>query len=144
MDHLTLPGTLDSLEAIGKYVLAAAAEAGLDRKAAYRLRLAVDEIATNSVVHGYEETGREGDLDIWAEIDGPTLTISLEDSGPPYDPRTKPEPEYLDKPLHERPIGGLGILLANRGVDELAYERVGDRNRNIFIIKRPESDPGAG
>lgn len=141
MERLTLPGTLDSLAAIGKYVLAAASEAGLDKKAAYRLRLAVDEIATNAVVHGYEETGCDGPLDIWAQIDGAGLTIALEDTGPAYDPRATPAPDNLDRPLEERSIGGLGVLLANLGVDELGYERVGDCNRSIFIVRSPGPAP---
>ena len=49
MKPLIVPGTLASIRAIGKYVLQAAAEAGLESRAAYRLRLAVDEIATNAV-----------------------------------------------------------------------------------------------
>ena len=60
MEPLILPGTLDSLSKIGAYVLEAASQAGLERKIAYRLRLAVDEIATNSIVHGYDRVGEEG------------------------------------------------------------------------------------
>ena len=57
MDSMVVPGVLDSLSAIGRYVLGAAWAAGLDKRAAYRLRLAVDEIATNAVLHGYQEAG---------------------------------------------------------------------------------------
>jgi anti-sigma regulatory factor (Ser/Thr protein kinase) len=51
MKSSTVPATLDSLGPIADYVMAAAAAAGLDRRASYRLRLAVDEIATN--IMGY-------------------------------------------------------------------------------------------
>ncbi|MGA9380780.1 MAG: ATP-binding protein, partial [Phormidium sp.] len=54
MEQLTVPGTLDSLSKISDYVLSAASAAGLDKKASYKLRLAVDEIATNVIVYGYE------------------------------------------------------------------------------------------
>ncbi|HEY9797793.1 MAG TPA: ATP-binding protein, partial [Leptolyngbyaceae cyanobacterium] len=60
MKNLTVAGTLDSLDAIAKYVMAVAAATGLDKKTSYNLRLAVDEIATNIIIHGYEEAGREG------------------------------------------------------------------------------------
>ena len=137
MDPITLPGTLESLPAIGQYVMAAAKEAGLDKKAAYRLRLALDEVATNSIVHGYEEHGLTGMLDVWADIDEQALRIYVEDTGPAYDPRSTPPPENLDRPLEERAIGGLGVYLTLRGVDQFLYERVGNRNRNIFVINRP-------
>src|SRR5512147_1425075 len=102
MESLTVPGTLESLSAIRAYVMAASASAGLDKKSAYRLSLAVDEIATNVVVHGYAENQREGALTIIAEIDDAALRLVLEDTAPPYDPRRAPEPTSLDTPLEER------------------------------------------
>ena len=87
MEPLTVPGTLDALATIGKYVLAAAAVAGLDNKAAYRLRLAVDEIATNIIAYGYQPMGQDGVIDVRADIDEQTLTITLEDTAPAFDPR---------------------------------------------------------
>jgi anti-sigma regulatory factor (Ser/Thr protein kinase) len=137
MQPLTVPGTLDSLQAIAEYVKAAAAAAGLDRKATYRLRLAVDEIATNIVTHGYAEAGIEGAVEVWAEMDERTLTLSLEDTGVAYDPRQSKPPGNLDMPLDEREIGGLGVYLVYQNVDTFDYERVGDRNRNTFCMNRP-------
>ncbi len=136
MERLSVPGTLDSLELVGKYVMEVASEAGLDRKAAYRLRLAVDELATNVITHGYEEAGLDGTIDLWAEIDDEHLTIHMEDTGSPYDPTETPTPDNLDDPLEERGVGGLGVFLAMRGVDALRYERIGDRNRIIFVVNR--------
>ena len=136
MDSLTLPGTLDSLPAIGQYVLAAAAAAELDKKAAYRLRLAVDEIATNVITHGYEEANRTGLLDIQAVINEADLTIFLEDTGATYQPDEVSQPTHLDQPLEERPLGGLGVYLATHGVDQFRYEPLGNRNRHIFIVYR--------
>ena len=52
MDELRVTATLEVLSSIGAFVMKAAENAGLDRRAAYRLRLAVDEMATNIIVHG--------------------------------------------------------------------------------------------
>ena len=134
MKKLTVPGTLDSLEVIAQYVMAVAAATGLDNKASYSLRLAVDEIATNIIIHGYEEAGREGVLDLQAFVDEQSLTISLEDTGVPYDPTERPNPDDLDLPIEQRQMGGLGVYLAIHGVDKFIYERVGDRNHNIFVV----------
>jgi anti-sigma regulatory factor (Ser/Thr protein kinase) len=134
MENLTVAGTLDSLDAIAKYVMAVAAATGLDKKTAYNLRLAVDEIATNIIIHGYEEAGREGVLDLQTFVDEQTLTISLKDTGVPYNPNQRLTPDDLDQPLEQRKIGGLGVYIAIQGVDKFIYERVGDRNHNIFIV----------
>lgn len=138
MEILSLPGVIDSLDEIAQYVIAASAEAQIEKKAAYNLRLAVDEIATNIILHGYEEAGYEGTVEIGAIITPEELTIFLEDTAIPYDPTKKllPEEDDLNKPLEERPIGGLGVYLAVKGVDKFSYEWENGRNRNIFMVKR--------
>jgi serine/threonine-protein kinase RsbW len=136
MDPLTVPGTLESLDDIADYVMAAAATAGLDKKTSYRLRLAVDEVATNIVTHGYAEAGLEGVLDLQADIDEKTLTISIGDTGVAYDPLQHQLPDDLALPLEQRQMGGLGVFLAIQSVEKFLYERVGGRNRHTFIVHR--------
>jgi anti-sigma regulatory factor (Ser/Thr protein kinase) len=140
LSPLTVPGTLDSLKPIRDYVINATATAGLNKVLANRLRLAVDEIVTNSIVHGYDEAGIEGDIRIEAAIDDERLTIVVEDSGPHYDPTQHhmPTEEDLSSPLDTRDIGGLGIYLAVNSIDEFHFEHVNNRNRNIFVMYRAE------
>ncbi|MFB2896033.1 ATP-binding protein [Aerosakkonemataceae cyanobacterium BLCC-F50] len=136
MEQLTVPGTLDSLSKISKYVLSAASAAGLDKKATYRLRLAVDEIATNVIIYGYEDAKIQGNLDLQAKIDDSSLTILMEDHAAAFDPTTKfiLEEDSINLPIQQRAIGGLGVYLAIQGVDRFMYERSGERNRNIFVV----------
>lgn len=138
MESLTVPGNLDSLSAIAQYVMSAADAAGLDKKASYKLRLAVDEVATNIIIHGYEENNVHGDVHLMADLDDLSLTISIEDTALAFDPFPKLslEEEKINLPMEQRPIGGLGVYLAIQGVDKFFYERVGDRNRNTFVVKR--------
>ena len=79
MEPLTVPAALDALSTIGRYVVDAAAAAGLDKRASYRLRLAVDEIATNIIEHGYQEAGESGDVVIRADILDGELAIVIPD-----------------------------------------------------------------
>jgi anti-sigma regulatory factor (Ser/Thr protein kinase) len=67
------------------------------------------------------------------------VTITLEDSGMAFDPRQQdmPTDEELAKPLEEREVGGLGIFLVIRGIDDFHYERVNNTNRNVFTMRRP-------
>lgn len=136
MEPLTVAGTLGSLRAITQYVLAAAAAAGLDKKASYKLRLAVDEIATNIIIHGYQEAGCSGVLVCQATLNEQALTICIEDTAIPYDPTKTPKPDDLNKSPEQRRLGGLGVYLAIQSVDQLLYERVGNRNRNILVVNQ--------
>lgn len=137
MGKLTLPASLDALAKFREYVQSAASAAGVDKARTYNLQLAVDEFATNIVTHGYEEQNRAGTMSIEGEVRDASLIITLEDHGIAFDPRSRgvPREEDLAKPLEDRPIGGLGIYLAIRGVDRFDYRREGDRNLNIFAVK---------
>jgi serine/threonine-protein kinase RsbW len=138
MNPLTLAATLESLDPLVKYVLSAAAEAGLDRKTAYRLRLAVDEIATNIITHGYADAHLDGDVVVCADVGDEQLVITLEDWAPAFDPREQNDPDHLDKPGHERPIGGLGVFLALKSADAFDYEYRDGKNRNVLTMRRPK------
>ena len=132
---LTVPGKLESLPAIAQFVIKAARLAHLNEKNAYKLRLAVDEIATNIIQHGYVAANLTGEITCCAELDDGHLTITLEDWGLAYDPSKQNQINNLQQPLTRRPLGGLGIYLAINSVDDFQYERIGERNRHIFIVK---------
>lgn len=134
MSTLTVPVALDSLSAIASFVLAAAADAGLNRHASYGLRLAVDELATNVIVHGHAR----GTIELKAELDEKTLTVVMEDEGVPFDPSQAAPPNDLHLPAEQRQLGGLGIHLVRKRVDSYCYARVGARNRNTLMMKRQQ------
>jgi anti-sigma regulatory factor (Ser/Thr protein kinase) len=134
MESLTVPGKLEFLKAIRQYVLASASEFGLDERRAYRLSLAVDEIATNIITYGYGKSDSTGTIEIQAIETDNGLEIVLEDSTPPFDPHSKDQPKDLAAPSEARDIGGLGIFLARENVDEFRYEYVNGRNRNVFVV----------
>jgi anti-sigma regulatory factor (Ser/Thr protein kinase) len=137
MDTLTLPGRLDQLDEVGEFIMHAAQDAGLEKRSAYKLRLAVDEIATNAITHGYQEAGLEGDIRLEIEDGDEKLTVRLYDTGQAYDPDDVVDPgEDLHRPLEERPIGGLGVFLSIQSVDKFSYERNGDTNCHTFVMNK--------
>jgi anti-sigma regulatory factor (Ser/Thr protein kinase) len=137
MTEHTFPGTLDSLEPIREFVAKSAAAAGLDRSTVYKLCLAVDEIATNIVTHGYEEAGLTGDISVRTDALDGSFQVDLKDNGRSYDPGTHEQQTGTDPdlPLDERRMGGLGILLARDSVDDLQYRSGADGNIHRFIVK---------
>lgn len=138
MEPLTVPGELESLAAIRQYVREAAHGAGIGEDSTYDLTLAVEEFATNSIMHGYREHGLTGTLVVSADESDTELVLSLDDTAPEFDPRSlaSPSEEDLAKPLEERAIGGLGVYLSVRALDRFDYARVCDRNHLTLVLNK--------
>lgn len=129
--------TLDSLEVIREFLADSGKSVGLDKSKTYKLCLAVDEITTNIINYGYLKSGiANGIIDIIVSSDNNVLTVILEDTATPFNPLENkiPGEEELALPLEERPIGGLGIMLAKENVDEFRYNYKNGKNRNIFCV----------
>lgn len=136
MESLTVRGDLDSLELITNYVLKAAQLAHLTSKETYRLRLAIDEIATNIITHGYSEAGLSGTLTIQGFIKINKIVIQLEDTGQSFNPSELSCNKNLTILTNSksREEGGLGIFLALNSVDHFHYQRLQSLNRSTFVI----------
>ena len=134
MEQIILPGVLQSLEEVTAFVTQQANAANLDEVATQRVQLAVDELVTNIILHGYEEEGLSGNVVVQAELSPEELVIVTEDSGVAFDPHTHPEPTSLNQSLGDRPIGGLGIHLIRKIVrrHEYVYREGKNCNRLVF------------
>lgn len=139
MRRISLPATRDSVAEVARRVAALSRAGGLSADRSYRLRLAAEEMATNIIVHGYDEASeRPPDPDFVLEwgCEGDQVWLCLVDSARPFDPTGLPTPSDLDDPLSQRTEGGLGIHLARTSLDGFTYERSGGRNRVTLAIKR--------
>lgn len=138
MESKSFPGVVDSLDELRDYVGELSQKAGLAKKATYGLKLAVDEIATNIILYGYEKAGLIADFRVLSEINDRELIVIIEDEAAAFDPLAKqmPDEDDLSKSLDDREIGGLGIFLTVKGVDSFSYEYFNGKNRNVFVMKR--------
>ena len=118
-----------------------AGQGGLDSHDAYRLRLAADEITTNIAMHGYQ--GRRGLIEITGGLDQEWVWLRIEDEAPKFDPTTWEKPYRPVDPV-DGPVGGHGLFLALRSLDQFAYDYVDGRNRNLLRIRRSIPDGGVG
>ena len=109
-----------------------AAEAGawgLHPRRVRQLELAVEEAVVNICLYAYAPLA--GELVVRVEPGAERFVVELIDEGVPFDPLTVGDPD-LSSCVEERAVGGLGIFLARRVVDELAYRR--DASRNVLSL----------
>jgi anti-sigma regulatory factor (Ser/Thr protein kinase) len=112
------------------FVESASAAAGVGRSDALRLAFVVEELFTNTVMHGH---GADCDAPVTITLDFALGSVALDyiDSAPAYDPRERlaHEPGALDATVSQRPVGGLGTYLIGRLVETARYAREDGRNR---------------
>ncbi len=91
--------------------------------------IALDELLSNTIRHGFPGRGGGGGgaLSIEVELRSDRLCVTLTDNGQPFNPLEISAPDTA-LPVEERQIGGLGIHLARRMMDDVSYHRRGDRN----------------
>ena len=100
------------------------------------IRLVCEELVVNVADYAYPEDA-DGYLDVEIEKDDSCISIRLKDGGVPFNPLQKEMPD-ITLPLEERRIGGLGIFLTIKMMDEVTYDFV--NNENVLTIKKKISN----
>ena len=132
MEAITVPASLASLEQVACYVRTLAKQGNLSESAEYKLRLAVEEIVTNIIVHGYGEG--HGEIRISGGLERDHVWLQAADRAPRFDPRTVHSGPQPDTPVMEMRLGGLGLFLALQAVDGFSYEFVNGKNINTLTM----------
>jgi serine/threonine-protein kinase RsbW len=128
---------VDQLGAIRDFVAEASRSLGAGERAVLDLQLAVDEICSNSVRHGYG--GREGQIEVTVERTGQSIEVVIRDWGRAFDPAQVPQPA-LDIPLEQRSLGGLGLYLVRQVMDDVRFEFDEDRGNSVTMVKRLDGE----
>lgn len=129
---LSITAELKHLATIRQFVEQTVAALGAPPKASDDLVMAVDELATNIINHGYR--GQPKIIEIRARRAGGAIVVQLRDEAPAFDPTQASEPD-ITLPLHLRPVGGLGIFLARRLTDAITYRRTSDEHNEVTLTK---------
>jgi len=134
MQTVQFAAKFEFLDEIRDYVGNIARESGFGNKDVYNIQLATDEAASNIIEHAYENRS-DGILELSCSVQADTIKIILIDHGEPFDPSEIPLPD-LKADLADRKIGGLGIFLMRKLMDEVHYESNADKSNTLTMIKR--------
>ena len=133
MKKLEIAADSEKLEEVIAFVDEVIDSAGCSTKARRQINMAVEEIFLNISSYSYEEKGGMVLIEIENEQDNTSLTLTISDSGTPFDPLSAEEPD-IHQPGRERKIGGLGIMMVKKTMDEIQYEY--KDGKNILTIKK--------
>jgi anti-sigma regulatory factor (Ser/Thr protein kinase) len=135
MQSMQFNANFEYLDEIRDFVGNIAQSGGFNEKDVYNIQLATDEAASNIIEHSYEGVS-DGVLEISCGVKKNTITIILVEHGKSFDPSDIPMPN-LKADLSERQIGGLGIFLMRKLMDEVHYDTDPKKNTNtLTLIKR--------
>lgn len=130
----TILSDIHAIPALSEQLEAAMKAAGFADNDILDTQLAVEEMVTNVIVHGYG--GKGGEIAISWQAGPDDIAIQLEDHAAPFDPLSLPEPD-LEGDIEDRQIGGLGIFLSRKIMDEMAYRFEDGKNILTMVKKRP-------
>ena len=131
MKELVLDAATENLDTVIAFVTEQLEAVDCPMKAQMQLEIAVEELFVNIAHYAYAPG--TGTATIRTEITADTAEITFIDSGVQYDPLAKPDPD-VSLPASERQIGGLGIFMVKKSMDDMRYEyRDG---KNILTIKK--------
>ena len=105
----------------------------------YHLLVSIEEILTNIIKYGFDEEGVHP-IHITFRHINEKVEMEFEDRGREFNPLEISEPD-LDTPIENRQLGGLGIHLVKKMMDEAKYRREGDRN--ILMLRKSKTSPTA-
>lgn len=94
--------------------------------------LALEEHLTNIMRYAFEDSLPHPIL-IRLTVEAGYLRVEVEDAGKPFNPLASPEPD-TSVPLELKPIGGLGIHLIRRFMDEVTYRR--EAEKNVLCLRK--------
>jgi anti-sigma regulatory factor (Ser/Thr protein kinase) len=133
MSTRTYPAQFEYLDEIRTYVATEARAAGFGDKAVYAIQLAADEAASNIIEHAY--AGISGaSFELTCEVKNDRLILTFSDQGKPFDITKVTKPD-VKADLSERKIGGLGIYLMYKLMDDVQYKTTGSMNI-LTLVKR--------
>ena len=133
MKELTVEAKVENIDAVTDFVNAALEEYSCSMKAQTQIDIAIDELFGNIARYAYHPEVGQATVQVEMEENIPVVTVTFRDQGVPYNPLDAQEPD-VTLSAEEREIGGLGIYLVKKSMDEILYEY--QDGQNILRVRK--------
>ena len=125
---------LVDLSRLHDFIEAECREVGADEDVAYALRLAMEEVCTNIITHGYTDQ-RPGPITLTFHAEHGQIAMTIVDRARPFLPDDAPPPD-LSADWDDRKVGGLGWFLTRKMTDEVRHEPNPGGGNRVTLIKK--------
>ena len=133
MKELTVDAAIENIPAVTAFVEEQLEQVGCPMKAQMQIDIAIDELFSNIAQYAYSPKTGKATVRVEMTEDPMAVVITFIDNGIPYDPLAKADPN-VSLPADDRQIGGLGIFMVKKSMDEINYEY--KDGQNILTIKK--------
>ena len=132
--EITLPATVENIETVTDFINEHLDEYGCSMKVQMQIAIVIDEIFSNIAHYAYAPS--TGDVTVSVDInkESDTIVLSFVDRGIAYDPLKKEDPD-VTLSAEERQIGGMGIFMVKKLMDDVTYEYV-DGCNILMVYKK--------
>lgn len=130
--NFDIENKIDELASLADKIEDLAKEWKLSKDLAMKINLVIEEALSNIIFYAFNDNEKH-DIKISVSIDKKILEITFKDDGIPFNPLSQQKPD-INLPAEERPVGGLGIFLMSKVMDEMHYSR--DKNQNILKLTK--------
>ncbi|MBQ7150743.1 MAG: ATP-binding protein [Synergistaceae bacterium] len=133
MKELTISAEIPNLDTVIEFVNEELEAHDCGPKVQMQIEVAVEEIFVNIAHYAYQPQIGTATVRVEVQPEPQAAVITFIDSGVPYDPLAKPDPD-VTLSAEEREVGGLGIYMVKKSMDDVSYEY--KDGKNIFTIKK--------
>ena len=133
MKELTVEAKTENLDEVLDFVNQQVEKYNCSPKTIMQLDVAVEELFVNIAHYAYNPDIGPATVQVEVLEQGQSVSVTFVDGGIPYDPLAKKDPD-VSLPADEREIGGLGIFMVKKSMDEIKYRY--EDGKNILTIKK--------
>lgn len=133
MKELTIAATVDNIDAVTEFVNGQLEALDCPVKAQMQISIAIDELFGNIAHYAYNPDVGEATVRVEVTEEPLSVIITFIDGGVPYDPLAAADPD-ITLSAEDRAIGGLGIFMVKKSMDEITYRYEG--GKNILSIRK--------
>ena len=133
MSELRIEATKENLDDVLMFIDEELEKLDCSMKIQMQIDLSVEEIFINIASYAYYPDTGMAFISFESENGGSTVLISFTDTGVPYNPLEKDDPD-ITLTSEERQVGGLGIFLVKKNMDEVYYKY--ENGNNVLTMKK--------